>query len=61
MIHIFNSSRPGERMIPLAEVQVIEMKMDHLNRPYILFEHRDFPLGALMAYYDGECWACDLD
>ena len=61
MIHVFNSSRPGERMLAEKEVQIIEMKLDYLNRPYILFEHKDYPLGPLLAYFDGEYWACDLD
>jgi hypothetical protein len=31
------------------------------GRPYIMFEHENYPLGALMAVYDGKFWQCDLD
>jgi hypothetical protein len=26
-----------------------------------VFEHKDYPLGGLMAFYDGTYWQCDLD
>jgi hypothetical protein len=61
MIHVFNSSRPGERMLPKQELQILEMNLDKQNRPYILFKHPDYPQGALRAEFDGEYWACDLD
>ena len=65
MIRVFNSAYfrfdPKERFIPMDEVNVITMKMDYDGRPYILFEHVDFPLGSLRAEFDGEYWQCDMD
>ena len=63
MIKIFNSAyRNSEsRFIPLDEVSIHTQKIDYNGRPYILFEHTDYPLGALSATFDGEYWACDLD
>jgi len=39
------------------------MKMDPWNndRPYILFDHKDFPLGSLRAEFRNDVWECDLD
>ena len=62
-IKIFNSaygSSSAERWVEMDEVNVVTMKMDYNNVPYILFEHKDYPLGALSATYDGEYWSCDL-
>lgn len=61
MIRIFNSAIPGERIIDFSEVNVVTQKIDYNSKPYILFEHRDYPLGALRAEYDGTYWQCDLD
>jgi hypothetical protein len=62
MIRIFNSSVPGERWISLDEVNVVTQKICPVqSSPYILFEHNDYPLGALRAEYNGEHWSCDLD
>jgi len=65
MIRIFNSAYYNEtgeqRLIPLNEAEIIEQKIDANGRPYILFEHRDYPLGGLYAWFDGINWACDLD
>ncbi len=65
MIRIFNSAygRNSEsREIPLSEVNIHVQKIDDWSgAPYILFEHEDYPLGALKAEYDGACWLCDLD
>jgi hypothetical protein len=63
MIKIFNSaySNSEERFIPMDEVNVVSQKMDWQSRPYILFEHRDYPLGALRAEFDGTYWVADLD
>lgn len=61
MIRIFNSAHYGERLIPLDEVNVVTQKIDYYGKPYILFEHKDYPLGALRAEYDGSKWQCDLD
>ena len=65
MIRVFNSATyrfdPSERFISLDEVNIVTQKIDHHGRPYILFEHSDFPLGALRAEFDGEVWLCDQD
>lgn len=61
MIRIFNSAVPGEREISLDDVNVVSMKMDYNGAPYMLFEHADFPLGALRAEYNGTNWECDLN
>ena len=62
MIRIFNSTVEGERLIPLDEVNIVTQKIcTWTSAPYILFEHRDFPLGALRATFDGTYWQADLD
>ncbi len=62
MIRIFNSTVPGERWISLDDVNIVTQGIDPVfSNPYILFEHGDYPLGALKAEYQGEHWACDLD
>jgi hypothetical protein len=65
MIRIFNSATfrfdNSERFIPLEEVNVVSVKMDYNGAPYLLFEHKDFPLGGLYATFDGELWQCDMD
>lgn len=61
MIRIFNSAVKGERKLALDEVNIVTQSINCYNsRPYILFEHKDYPLGALMAEYDGNYWQCDL-
>lgn len=63
-IKIFNSaygSSSAERWVEMDEVNVVTMKMDYNNVPYILFEHKDYPLGALRAEFDGTYWQCDMD
>ena len=64
MIKVFNSAygaSSAERLIPLDEVNIVSQKISYDGKPYILFEHKDYPLGALMASYDGNVWECDLD
>lgn len=65
MIRIFNSSyyqdTGAERLIELDEVQIHDQKIDTNGRPYILFEHKDYPLGGLYAWFDGTYWQCDMD
>ena len=65
MIRVFNSayfSETGyEKFIPLDEADIIEQKIDAKGRPYILFEHGDYPLGGLRAWFDGTYWQCDMD
>ena len=62
-ICIFNSAyRDSEkRWISVDDVNVVTMKMDYDNRPYMMFEHVDFPLGALRANFQHGNWYCDLD
>jgi hypothetical protein len=49
-ICIFNSAyRDSEkRWISVDDVRVVTMKMDYDNRPYMLFEHNDFPRRQLV-------------
>jgi len=63
MIRVWNSAyrNSEELFIPLDEVNVVTMKMDYDGRPYMLFEHKDFPLGALSATYIDIVWDCNLD
>jgi len=61
LIRIFNSAVPGERTIDFSEVNVVTQKIDFYGKPNILFENKDYPLGALRAEYDGSYWQCDLD
>ena len=62
MIRIFNSAVEGERMISLDEVNIHTQEIcQWTSAPYILFEHQDYPLGALKAEFDGTYWQCDLD
>jgi len=61
MIRIFNSMVEGERNLRLDEVNVVTQKIcQFTSAPYILFEHEDYPLGALRAEFDGSIWQCDL-
>ena len=63
MIKIHNRGwNTGEaRYLEMDEVTIVSQKINYMGRPYILFEHKDYPLGALRAEYDGEVWDCDLD
>jgi len=62
-IRIFNSAYRDskDRWVEMDEVNVVTMKMDYEGRPYILFEHKDFPLGALRAEFMDGNWYCDLN
>ena len=62
-IKIFNSAYRDskDRWLEMDEVNVVTMKMDYDGRPYILFEHKDFPLGALRAEFMDGNWYCDLN
>lgn len=64
MLRIFNSAyyreTGAERLIPLDEANIVTQKIDSDGRPYILFEHKDYPLGGLYAWFDGTYWQCDL-
>lgn len=63
MIRVFNSAYrdSSERFISLDEVNVVTMKMDYDGRPYMLFEHVDYPLGAVRAEFDGTYWQADMN
>ena len=63
MIKIHNRGYgTGEaRYLELDEVNIVSHQIDYNGRPYILFEHKDYPLGALRAEFDGGYWDCDLD
>ena len=63
MIKIFNSAYidSGARYVPLNEVEIRSCDLDQNGKPYIMFDHKDFPLGSLRAEFDGAHWACDLD
>jgi hypothetical protein len=64
MIKVFNSayreSIQNPKMLPMDEVNIVTQKIDLYGAPYILFEHNDYPLGALMATFNGSEWECDL-
>ena len=66
MIRVFNSAHfrqtGEERFIPLDEVNIVTQKIDSFTgAPYILFEHKDFPLGGLYATFDGTYWQADMN
>ena len=66
MIRIWNSAyfsqTCDERFVSLDDVNIVTQKIcSFTSAPYILFEHPDFPLGALRADYNGDHWSCDLD
>jgi len=64
MIKVFNSAygrNSDSRDIPLDEVNVVTMKLDYNGAPYMLFEHSDYPGGALRAQFRNDVWECDLD
>jgi hypothetical protein len=62
MIRVFTTGQTGERWISLEDVNIHTQGICPVfSTPYILFEHSDYPLGALKAEYNGEHWACDLD
>jgi len=60
MIRVHTTGFEGERFLKLDEVNIVSQKIDYNGAPYILFEHKDYPLGALSATFDGTYWSCDL-
>jgi len=65
MIRVFNSATfrqtQDERFIALGDVTIHTQNIcEFTGKPYILFEHKDFPLGALNATFDGTYWQADL-
>lgn len=64
MIRVFNSAyrNSAERLIALDEVNIVTQGIEtYTGVPYILFEHKDYPLGALNASFDGTYWQCDMN
>lgn len=66
MIRVFNSAyfrqTGDEKFIPLSEVNIHTQGIcEFTSKPYILFEHSDYPLGALRAEFDGTYWQTDMD
>jgi len=61
MIRVHTTGLEGERFLELDEVNIVSQKINWDGKPYILFEHKDYPLGGLYATYDGTYWDCDLD
>ena len=64
MIRIFNSAyrNNDERLIALDEVNIVTQGICQFTaKPYILFEHSDFPLGAVQAEFDGTYWQADMN
>ena len=52
----------GSEHNPLNEVNVVTQGIEtYTGVPYILFEHKDYPLGALNASFDGTYWQCDMN
>ena len=61
MIRIFTTGQEGERWIPLDEVTIVTQGICPVfSSPYILFEHTDYPLGAVKAEFTDGHWAADL-
>jgi len=65
MIKVFNSAYNMEdnvRHIALEDVTIITQGIcQWTKRPYIFFEHKDYPLGPLRADFYNNEWKCDLD
>ena len=63
MIKVFNTGYGDSeaRFIPLDEVNIVSQQINEHGAPYILFEHGDYPLGALRAEFNGFEWECDLN
>ena len=65
MIEVYNSAYPTQqkrRVLSMDEVTIHTQEICQFTaRPYIIFEHKDYPLGGLRAEYNGEKWYCDLN
>jgi hypothetical protein len=58
---VFNSGwRTGKRWIQVDPART-QVKMDYMGKPYMIFEHSEFPLGPLEAKFQDNNWYCDLD
>jgi hypothetical protein len=61
MIRIFTTGQEGERWISLEDVNIVTQGICPVfSSPYILFEHKDYPLGAVKAEFKDGHWAADL-
>ena len=61
MIRIFTTGQAGERWLSLDEVNIVTQGICPVfSSPYILFEHKDYPLGAVKAEFTDGHWAADL-
>ena len=65
-IRVYNSARMNERgvlsqFLNTDDVTIHKTDLTVEGKPYIMFEHERYPLGSLMAIYDGTFWQCDLD
>ena len=63
MIKIFNSAYPdsNHRMLKLTEVDVRAVKLNAYGEPELIFAHKDYPLGDLVANFRNGLWECDMD
>ena len=65
-IRVYNSARMNEighesQFLNTDDVTIHKTDLTVEGKPYIMFEHENYPLGSLMAIYDGKFWQCDLD
>jgi len=65
MIEVYNSAygtQTQRRVLSMDEVTIHTQEICQFTaRPYIIFEHKDYPLGSLRAEFNGEKWCCDLN
>ena len=65
MIEVYNSAygtQQKRRVLSMDEVTIHTQEICPFTaQPYIIFEHKDYPLGGLRAEYNGEKWCCDLN
>ena len=65
MIEVYNSAygtQQKRRVLSMDEITIHTQEICLFTaRPYIIFEHRDFPLGGLRAEFNGDRWCWDLD
>ena len=64
MIEVYNSAygtQQQRRVLSMDEVTIHTQEICQFTaRPYIIFEHKDFPLGALKAEFKDNRWEADL-
>jgi len=65
MIEVYNSAygtQTQRRVLSMDEVTIHTQEICQFTaRPYIIFEHKDYPLGGLRAEFNGEKWCCHLN